>query len=487
MTTLRYSTLHGAMAPFSSPRPLMRESRRSFRSLAGLALLLLTAAGCGKDAVPQEALDATIVQIGDSKLTGKQLETWLLKSPRMPNASASALIIGSWIDAALLNEARKAGATLDDSTTTDAAIGPDAARGMILEYWAGRAAARPPVTDAQADSLAQRDQVRVLQHFFLGNPTQRDSAGFAAVADRATGILRRAKAGEDFGKLVREASEDSATVRSNGFLPAISREDLPAAIRNIAWGLEPGAVSAIIPSGLGLHIVRRATAAESRDGLKAWLAPRFSRRADSIHVDSVTKAAKLTIAPDAVTRLRAMAHEPIGAAPGAPLATWEGGTLTPEIARSWIVMLQSAERAALAGASDSAVRSMVRELSQREIILGLAGATHEVAPKARELLAPQYRSALAEVTGEFARRTAGVAEANAASAFVDSLVHSGSRYRPLPGALAGVLRAMYPVRVDTAAIATVTKATQLIWAELHANDSTPPDGTPPAPGSPLTP
>ncbi len=484
MTTFRYPSLCGASAPSSSPRPLMRDIRRSFRPSVGLAVLLLAVAGCGKDAVPQEALDATIVQVGESKLTGKQLETWLLKSPRMPDASASALIVGSWIDAALLNEARKAGATLDDSATTDAAIGPDAARGMILEYWAARGAARPPVTDAQADSLAQRDQVRVLQHFFLGNPAQRDSAAFAAVVDRTRSILQRAKAGEDFSKLVREASEDTATIRTDGYLPAISREELPAPIRGVAWGLEPGGVSTIIPSGLGLHIVRRATANESRAGLKAWLAPRFSRRADSIHVDSVTRAANLQIAPDAVVRLRAMAHEPIAASPGAPFATWDGGgALTAEQTRSWIVMLQSAERAALAGASDSAVRSMVRELSQRELILALAGASHEVAPKARELLGPQYRAALAEVTGEFAKRTVGVANANVAATIVDSLVLSQSRYRPLPGALAGVLRSMYPVTVDTAAIATVTKATQNIWAELHANDTIPPAGAVPPTGS----
>jgi hypothetical protein len=445
---------------------------------AVLAATVLTA--CGKDAVPQDALDGALIQVGESRLTGKMLEQWLLKAPRAPSPAISGLLVGSWIDAALLQEAKTKGIALDDSVMTDAAIGPDAARGTILEFWAGRANARPPVTDAQADSLAKRDEVRVLQHFFLGNPAVRDTASFLAVAERAKAILARAQAGEDFTKLVREASQDSATLRTDGYLPAIARSELPPAIRNIAWGLEPGAVSKIIPSELGLHIVRRATAAESRAGLKLWLAPRFSRRADSIFVDSIAKAKKITIADNAGTRLRAMAAEPVALDEGGAMVTWEGGALEPAEARDWLVMLQAPERAALAGASDSAVSGFLREMAQREIILAQAGASHQVSAKARGLLAPQYRAAVAEVLAEFEQRTAAAGAPNAASAFVDSLINGPVRYRPLPGALAGVLRSRIPVTIDNAGIAAVLKATQPLWAELHANDSTLP--APSAPG-----
>lgn len=454
---------------------------------AAAAILLV---GCGKDAVPQDALDGTVAEVGESKLTGKMLEQWLLKSPTPPVATTVGLIVGSWIDAALLQEAKAKGVALDDSAMTDAAVGPDAARGNILEFWAGRASARPAVTDAQADSLGKADNVRVLQHFFLAIPQGSDSVTVVGIANRARGILQRARAGEDFTALVKEASQDSATLASNGFLPAITREELPTPIRNVAWGLEPGAVSVIIPSQLGLHIVRRATTVESRVGYKAWLAPRFSRRADSIFVDSVTKAKQVVIPADAIARIRAMAPEPVTVAEGGPLATWQGGALSPEQARDWLVMLQAPERAALAGASDSAVKTLARELAQREIILGLAGASHQVSAKARGLLAPQYRAAVGEVMAEFSRRTASASGPAAATAFVDSLINGPSRYRPLPGALGGVLRARFPVTVNNDAIAEVLKATQTLWAELHANDSTATNAPPApgkAPGGPTTP
>lgn len=468
----------------------MRALFRPFVTATTMIAASVAMTGCGKDAVPQDALDGTVVEVGESKLTGKMLEQWLLKSPTPPVATTVGLIVGSWIDAALLQEAKSKGIALDDSAMTDAAVGPDAARGNILEFWAARASARPAVTDAQADSLGKGGNVRVLQHFFLAIPQGSDSITVVGIANRTRGILQRARAGEDFTALVKEASQDSATLGSNGYLPAISREDLPAPIRNVAWGLEPGAVSVIIPSQLGLHIVRRATAAESRVGHKVWLAPRFSRRADSVFVDSVTRAKQVVIASDAVARIRAMASEPVTIAEGGPLATWQGGAMSPAQARDWMVMLQAPERAALVGASDSAVKMLVRELAQREIILALAGASHEVSAKARGLLAPQFKAAVAEVMEEFNRRTVSATGAMAATAFVDSLINGPARYRPLPGALGGVLRARFPVTVNNEALAEVLKATQSLWAELHANDTTSkvaPAPTGKAPGAPTAP
>ncbi len=467
----------------------MRSLVRRIRLVPVAALAATVLSACGKDAVPQDALDGALIKVGESRLTGKMLEQWLLKAPRAPSPAIIGLVVGSWIDAALLQEAKDKGIALDDSVMTDASIGPDAARGTILEFWAGRANARPPVTDGQADSLAKRDEVRVLQHFFLANPQVRDSASFVAVGNRATAILARARAGEDFTKLVGEASQDSATLRTDGYLPAISREELPPAIRSMAWGLEPGAISKIIPSGLGLHIVRRATAAESRPGLKTWLAPRFSRRADSIFVDSLARSKNVVVSGASITRLRAMASEPVALDDAGAFVTWDGGALEPVEARDWLVMLQAPERTALAGASDSTVSGFLREMAQREIILTQAGASHQVSAKARGLLAPQYRAAVAEVMAEFDRRTGAVAGQHAAAAFVDSLISGPARYRPMPGALAGVLRARIPVTIDNAGIAAILKATQPLWAELHANDSTPPAPAPAgkAAGGPPTP
>ncbi|MBP7622058.1 MAG: hypothetical protein KA745_13895, partial [Gemmatimonadales bacterium] len=263
----------------------------------------------------------------------------------------------------------------------------------------------------------------------------------------------------------------------------VAREDVPQQIRAVAWSLEEGAVSRIIPSPIGLHIVRRATLEESRRGLKRWLAPRYSRRADSTYVDSLARAAQMVIAEDARERVRAMLHEPLRVGGGGPLVTWTGGALTPDLAHDWVVMIPSTERATLAVASDSAITSFLREMMQRELILARAGASHQVGAKARGLLAPQYHSAVAELLTEFGIRTAGVPAALAPSVYVDSLVLGRSRYRPLPGALSGVLRSKFDVSIDTASISKVVKATQTLWAELHANDTTTTQpGAPQAPG-----
>ena len=427
---------------------------------------------------------AVVVSVGKAELKGATLAGWLKQAPTPPTAASIGLLVSTWIDQAELATALREGMTLNDSVTALAAIAPDAARGVLTNFWRMRAKDRPKVTDRSVDSLAARDEVRVFQHLFVDGSHAKDSISRVAVVNRMRALMVRLKKGESFTALVREASEDTATVRSDGFLPAVTKDNLPEGLQATAWSLDPGEVSQLLPSRVGLHVLRRATAAEAKEGLRTWLVPRFGLRADTRYVDSVAAARKLTIAKDALDRARAIAPEPLLAPEGPPIATWEGGAMSAAQLRVWIAMLGPVERVALSGAADSTTFMFIRETALREMLLGMIAPTGPDTPEARSALLPVYQSLLDSVLSdvkEFSAKEPG----EAASSITEGLVKSQRRYRPLPGALPAILRTRIPAKVDTVALKAILTAAGPEYAKLHANDSTPSQAPkPPTPPKP---
>ena len=451
----------------SSPRL----SRPAAAAIAVLPLLLVACTG-GKLS-PEKARAAVVVEVGAAKLTGATLEGWLAQAPTPPTMVSAALLVSTWLDATLLDQAIRKGPPLDDSATVDLAITPDAARGMMLDFWQKRAKARAAITNAQADSLADLDQVRVFQQLFVPVPAGADSAAAAPLVARVRSLSTRAHApGADFTALVLESTTDTATRARKGFLPAMTRGDLPKAISEAIWALRPGEVSGILGSSGGAHLFRRATRAEGQEGRKQWLAPQVALRAEQRFIDSLTRALGVSYAPDAVVRVQAMAPEPVPAAEGGPLVTWRGGELSATKVRSWLTMLGPNERVLLGTTSDSSAIRFLRELAQREIILALVSTQPPPNAQARAALAPQYRQSLDSAKAQLQRVTTGQPAGEVGAAYLNAILMQRIFYRPLPGNLGGILRIRYPATVNSPALEGIVSAANTEWREKHANDTT---------------
>jgi hypothetical protein len=255
-----------------------------------------------------------------------------------------------------------------------------------------------------------------------------------------------------------------------------------------AWRLQPGDISGVVTSPAGLHILRRPPISEARAQFKAWLAPRLARRADSVWVDSLSQARQVAVASDALTRLRAGAVEPLVFEGEAPLVTWEGGALAPAQVRRWVALLPPIERAGLANAADSVATLYLQELAQRQIVYVLVTGGSELTPRAWAALAPQFRSAIATVREEMRPTVVNGDLSAAAIAYVESVTTGGQRYRPMPGGMAGILRARTPITVDRDAITAIVTAALPVWMEQRAADSAaaapPGDSTTPASPTP---
>ncbi|HEX3928202.1 MAG TPA: peptidylprolyl isomerase [Gemmatimonadales bacterium] len=436
----------------------------------------LVLAGCG--ASTEQTRAATVVTVGDAKLPGSAMERWLVGAPVRPTRRNAAMIASAWIDQTLLAAALTKSASLDDSTTIDAAILPDAERGATREFWQARAAARPPVTDRAADSLANTDRVRVFQRLVIALSPHADSATRAAAVQKARVLLKRAQTGGDFTTLVRENSQDSSARTTGGMLPAMTRQDVPQQIASAIWTLHPGEFSPLLQTPVGLQIVRRVTRLESRPGLKAYLAPVFNLHADSLYLDSLTRARHVKVAGDAVARVRGIAEEPVNAPADPPLATWDGGSLTTAMTRKWLLMVTPAERGQITVASDSAAEQYVKDLAQRELMVSVAmPAGDVVSPQARAALAPAMRRALGLVEADL-RRTGGTrAPGDMAVAYLDSATTGKVEFHLLPGALASVLRTRAAPAINYAQLDAVVKLAANEWDLRRAQDTV----RPPAP------
>lgn len=73
---------------------------------------------------------------------------------------------------------------------------------------------------------------------------------------RAEELRRKAAAGADFAALARQSSEDPGTRERGGDLGAFPRDTHPKAFDDAAFALQPGAVSEVILTEYGFHVIK---------------------------------------------------------------------------------------------------------------------------------------------------------------------------------------------------------------------------------------
>lgn len=447
------------------------------RHFLGAALSILTFYGCdsGPSMPIEEARQAVVLEAAGAELKGDAVERWLAAGGTQPDETMLNILVSVWIDEALFATALAAGDRMNDSATVDAAMAPVAATNAIARHFQERQARVPEPTEEQLDSLVDTGDVRVFQQILLSVP-----AGEQPTVEKqrqAQLLQRRAIAGEDFSALVREASDDTAARANAGMLPAVTQAELPPALAGRLWPISAGQV-VVVPSAVGIHILRRATPAESRSGLRTWLHQALIRSANMAYTDSLFTSRNIALGPDAVTRVRQSIREPVSAPEGEPLVSWQGGTLTPEEARIQLLMYTGANRAAFYAASDSDRATLVYELARRQIMTDVVAPQGALTPAARAEMTPQFLQSL-NSTIEARTRFGNLPPAELASAVVDAAIGGSLQHGPLPGALGAVLRARHPVRVNRDALDAILAAAVSAWQARALTDSTAPAPQPP--------
>jgi peptidyl-prolyl cis-trans isomerase D len=462
---------------------------------AALAIpsLLLTAA-CSDFRDLFSAHADVAAEAADQKLASERLGQILSGAKGMrPNREAANFVSNAWIDYSLFAQAAAEGKLPLDSVGVAQVVWPEIAELQGTHWHDTLMARRSNIAPGAADSVYKGDQIRVLQHIlFRVEPNAVPEARNAA-RRKAEGTLTRLRRGADFGDVAAKLSEDPGSKQDRGFLPPSPKGRFVTAFDSAGWALAPGGMSGVVETPFGYHIIKRPGEEAVRERLITHLAQTAGSRLDSIYMDSLALTRKIRVARGAPAAMRAAGEDPDAARrSNKALVRYQGGELTVGEFMRWVQALPPQYVAQLKQADDSMLTQFARILTQNVLLLQQADSANiRVTPEEWQGLQARYRAHLDTLRAEMALDDSSLGDSSAANTerkkvaalkveqYFDRLVEGKTRLRPLPSALATVLRDRFSYRVHDAGI---NRALELAVAE-RAKDSTKTAGpVQPAPG-----
>jgi len=138
---------------------------------------------------------------------------------------------------------------------------------LIETEIAEKAAVKPDqVQDFYAknpDQFKQDERVRA-SHILIAFPEKADAAAKAQAKAKADQVLQDVKAGKDFAALAKQHSQDPGSAVNGGDLGFFQKGQMVGPFNDVAFTLAPGAVSDVVETQFGYHIIKVAEKQPSR-------------------------------------------------------------------------------------------------------------------------------------------------------------------------------------------------------------------------------
>ena len=435
-------------------------------------------------------------EAGDERLSPERLAEIMISGKGVrPNRDAANFVANIWIDYSLFGQAVAGGKLPLDSASVAEAVWPQLAE-LKGSHWHDTLMARRSVLPPNAaDSVYRGNDVRVLQHILYRVPPNAVPEVRNTARKKAEGTLARIRRGADFGQVASQVSEDPGSKADRGFLPPSPKGRFVPAFDSAGWSLAPGATSGVVETQFGYHIIKRPAADAVRDRLTAYLAQSAGGRLDSMYMDSLAILNRIKVEKGAANAMRAAAENPEEARRSKKkLATFKDGELTVGEFMRWMQALPPQYAAQLKQADDTMLTQFARVLSQNILLLRQAdSAKIQVTPDEWSAMAAGYRAQVDTLRKEMGLDTTALWDSTAKAAdrnkvaaakvqqYFDQLVGGKSRLRPLPSALATLLRDRFHYRVHDGGL---NRAVELAEAERAKTDTSKAKTGPlqPAPG-----
>ena len=463
-----------------------------------LVLALLTLTGCDALRDAFSARPEAVARANDETLTVEQLADLAGSGKQVPlDPIALGRLSHVWVDYALFAQALAAGRDLHDSATVAAAMWPLVSQLKWERFHERLVAPRAGLSAPQVDSAYQIGNARLFQHILFQVPPSAAPAVDAQKRRAADQLLPQARtAGAGFSRLAARYSEDPGSKVQGGALGVSERGQFVPAFEDAAWALAPGAVSGVVKSPFGYHIIRRPPLAEVRDSFRTNLEERLMFRMDSLYLDSLTIKRSIKPVGRAAAMVRAAAQDLDDArTSGRVIVRYRGGVFHLSELVRWLAALDPSVAQALPTATDEQIGQFLKVVVQRQLLLQQAdSAGVTLTAQDWQLLRAQHDSALAilgsvlNLTPQMVRDSAQTPEGRQRFAmlrvqdYFDRVVRGRTRFFPIPPFLGETLRAKGRWNVDQAG---VNLALQRAKAQRAASDSVSAGGVPrmtPAPG-----
>jgi len=216
------------------------------------------------EARPTDLQQEVVAKVGERTITLAEFNQMLPRDPQNPGAKMSpeqkkahlervvnALLFLEEAKQLRLRERPEVAAKIDEATS----------KVLIGEYLRLSITEKAKVEESEVkayweshpEEFTAPPQVRA-RHILIGISGSGVEEGEAL--KKAEAILARIRAGEDFGKLASELSEDPGTKARGGDLGAFGPGKMVPAFDKAAFALKPGEVSGPVRTSFGYHIIK---------------------------------------------------------------------------------------------------------------------------------------------------------------------------------------------------------------------------------------
>jgi peptidyl-prolyl cis-trans isomerase D len=415
------------------------------------------------------------------------------------NRQTADFVTNVWVDYALFGQALAQGKLPVDSASVAEVVWPEISELKGTHWHDTLMSRRGAVSEAQVDSLYRTADTRLLQHILFTARANAAPAERAASRSKAQAALAQIRKGASFDKLAAQLSEDPGSKPDSGYLPPGPKGRFVPAFDSAGWSLQPGQVSGLVETPFGYHIIKRPSMEEARSRLIGYLQQRAGIRLDSLYMDSLATANKIEVLSGAPAAMRQAADAPDQSRKSdKALVKYTGGALTVKDYLRWLRALPPQYNQQLQEANDSVLNRFARILTQNVLLLREADANKiAIAPTEWTALKQQYEGQLDTLKREMDLQGGDLTDSSIAlderekvaglkvERYFDQLIEGKSRLRPLPSALATLLRERLPYTIHEAG---VSRALELAGEEKAKADSAAPKrGMQRAPGGPPVP
>jgi len=114
---------------------------------------------------------------------------------------------------------------------------------------------RTKLSDEQLLEAYEADKTATVRHILLNTQGKSDTEK-EEIRQKMTGLLERARAGEDFAALAKEYSEDPGSKENGGLYQDFARGVMVKPFEEAAFGVPVGEVSDVVETQFGYHILK---------------------------------------------------------------------------------------------------------------------------------------------------------------------------------------------------------------------------------------
>ena len=192
---------------------------------------------------------------------------------------------------------------LADRNTSAEQLRSDARIDMLIDkMMQGELATTGPADETEAKDFYDKNPEKFKQgeavrasHILVMAGEKADEATKAKARAKIDGVLKRARAGEDFAALAKQNSDDGSKDQG-GDLGFFQKGQMVPAFDQVAFALKPGEISDVVTTQFGYHIIRMAERKEAStvpyDAVKARIVEYLSNQKKQQRVDQFIEEAK---------------------------------------------------------------------------------------------------------------------------------------------------------------------------------------------------